>query len=100
MSPKVDDLEGRCATKEAEFEAYRRQVSTQPESRLQAELSMAQLEKVILVKSGFCIMYVHVHALYIFSVNYMNMGDSSLKSSLRFLDCLARIRGEGANNWR
>ena len=32
--------------KEAEFEAFRRQVSCKPESRLQAELSILQLEKV------------------------------------------------------
>lgn len=43
---QIHDLEVKVHTREAEFEKYRQEVITRPESKLQAELSVAQLEKV------------------------------------------------------
>ena len=43
---QVHDLEVKVRTREAEFEKYRQELITRPESKLQAELSVAQLEKV------------------------------------------------------
>ena len=43
---QVAELEQRCRDKDSEFDAYRQQLYSKPESRLQAELSMAHMEKV------------------------------------------------------
>ena len=40
------DLEIKLRNRDQEFESYRQQLLSQPESKLQAELSIAQLEKV------------------------------------------------------
>ena len=40
------ELEEKCQLREEEFESYRRQLQSKPESRLQAEISMLSLEKV------------------------------------------------------
>ena len=40
------ELESRLSSREVEFEKYRQQIVAKPESKLQAELSIAQLEKV------------------------------------------------------
>ena len=45
---QVRELESRLSSREAEFEKYRQQIVAKPESKLQAELSIAQLEKVCL----------------------------------------------------
>ena len=45
--PQVCELEGRCQSREAEFESYCRQLQSKPESCLQAEISMLSLEKVV-----------------------------------------------------
>ena len=39
-------MESRLSSREMEFEKYRQQIVAKPESKLQAELSIAQLEKV------------------------------------------------------
>lgn len=39
-------MESRLGSREVEFEKYRQQIVAKPESKLQAELSIAQLEKV------------------------------------------------------
>ena len=43
---QLRELEGKVRAREAEFESYRQQVSNRPESKLHAELSILQLEKV------------------------------------------------------
>ena len=40
------ELESRLSSRDVEFEKYRQQIVAKPESKLQAELSIAQLEKV------------------------------------------------------
>ena len=42
----MHELEVKVHSREAEFEKYRQQSVLRPESKLQAELSIAQLEKV------------------------------------------------------
>ena len=39
-------MEAKVRSRETEFEEYRQEMITRPESKLQAELSVAQLEKV------------------------------------------------------
>ena len=51
--PQVRELESRLSSRETEFERYRQQIVAQPESKLQAELSIAQLEKVKTICSHF-----------------------------------------------
>lgn len=46
LRKQVAELEQRCRDKDSEFDAYRQQLYSKPESRLQAELSMAHMEKV------------------------------------------------------
>lgn len=46
MNIQVKELEVKVRSREAEFERYREEVTLRPESKLQAELSVAQLEKV------------------------------------------------------
>lgn len=43
---QVHDLEVKVRLREVEFEKYRQEAVLRPESKLQAELSVAQLEKV------------------------------------------------------
>lgn len=45
-SPQLADGERRCRVVEAEFASYREASRAQPESQLQAQISMLQLEKV------------------------------------------------------
>ncbi len=42
----MKNLEGKVHSREAEFERFRQEAMMRPESKLQAELSIAQLEKV------------------------------------------------------
>ncbi len=46
MNIQVKELDVKVRSREAEFERYREEVTLRPESKLQAELSVAQLEKV------------------------------------------------------
>lgn len=48
-------LEEKLLQKEAEFESFKEQVKTKPETRLQTELSLLRIEKVI------CYMHVQVY---------------------------------------
>lgn len=43
---QVSDLTGRLSSRDREFDAYRQQVLSKPESKLQAELTMIHMEKV------------------------------------------------------
>lgn len=43
---QVSDLTGRLLSRDREFDAYRQQVLSKPESKLQAELTMIHMEKV------------------------------------------------------
>ena len=43
---KVSVLNKKLASREAEFDGYRQQVLSKPESKLQAELTMVHMEKV------------------------------------------------------
>lgn len=43
---QVSELERKCATKDAEFDAYRTQLLNKPETTLQAQVNMLRLEKV------------------------------------------------------
>ena len=43
---QVRNLEVKVQTREAEFEKYREEMMIRPECKIQAELSIAQLEKV------------------------------------------------------
>ena len=52
VAPQLSELEGRCQSREAEFESYCRQLQNKPESRLQAEISMLSLEKVYIPSGG------------------------------------------------
>ena len=46
---QVSDLSSKLATRGSEFDAYRQQVLSRPESKLQAELTMIHMEKVCVV---------------------------------------------------
>ena len=46
MVLQVSDLSSKLASRDTEFDAYRRQVLSKPESKLQAELTMIHMEKV------------------------------------------------------
>lgn len=43
---QVSDLTARLSSRDREFDAYRQQVLSKPESKLQAELTMIHMEKV------------------------------------------------------
>ena len=43
---QILDFTSKLASRDAEFEGYRQQVLSKPESKLQAELTMLHLEKV------------------------------------------------------
>ena len=46
LTIQVRDLEAKVRSREAEFDKYRQEMMLRPESKLQADLSIAQLEKV------------------------------------------------------
>jgi hypothetical protein len=45
LKKQVSDLSSKLASRDTEFDAYRRQVLSKPESKLQAELTMIHMEK-------------------------------------------------------
>ena len=48
MILQVSDLSSSLSSKDREFDAHRQQVLSKPESKLQAEVTMIHMEKVVL----------------------------------------------------
>ena len=46
MILQVSELSNRLSSRDVEFDSYRQQVLSKPESKLQAELTMIAMEKV------------------------------------------------------
>lgn len=79
---QVRDLEVKVQSREAEFESYRQQMLARPESKLHAELSILQLEKVCVSMSVHVIYNVMFLWEMLLTLSFMTYGMQLLYNNM------------------